>query len=359
MAKIIPFTKYRFALLAISLLCIIGSITYTAVTSEKLSDFFNLGVDFSAGLNLQVKVESNQANESSIKSALSSLANSARVQPIADEDNRFIIRVKFSEELSNFQEQTQDEVIALLVSEFGSGVELESTEFVDGAMASATALRTLLYTVAALLLILIYIWVRFKLKYAISAIAAIFHDVLFMIGVISFFQFEVTTATIAAVLTIIGYSLNDTIVIFDRIRENADVLKEEDFEKVINTSVTQSLSRTLITSFTTFVAVLAIFIFAKGAIQNFALNLMIGVGIGTYSSIFIASTLLLAWHNSELKKIAKKVEQSKIASTSSPKLTVVDNKKSAEPVPKMTAEEIAEATARKKKLKEKKKKKKK
>jgi preprotein translocase subunit SecF len=156
-------------------------------------------------------------------------------------------------------------------------------------------------------LILVYIWIRYKQNYAFSAIAAIFHDVLFLLGFIGVFQLEFSTATIAAVLTIIGYSLNDTIVIFDRIRENTKVLREKTFEDIINISVTQSLSRTIITSVTTLIAVTAIFILATGSIQTFALNLIVGVLVGTYSSVFIASSILLSWNTSNSKRAKNSV----------------------------------------------------
>lgn len=116
-----------------------------------------------------------------------------------------------------------------------------------------------------------------------------------MLGFIGTFQLEVNTATVAAVLTIIGYSLNDTIVVFDRIRENAGLMRDSDFRTIVDTSITQTLTRTIITSGTTQLAIIAILVFATGSIQEFALNLTVGIVVGTYSSIFIASQILLLW----------------------------------------------------------------
>ena len=135
---------------------------------------------------------------------------------------------------------------------------------------------------------------------------ALFHDVLIMLGFIGTFQLEVNTTTIAAVLTIIGYSLNDTIVVFDRIRENTGLLKGEKFSRIIDISITQSLSRTIITSLTTLIAVLALYFFGTGPIKDFALNLIVGIIAGTYSSIFIASPILLGWINAGKKRELKK-----------------------------------------------------
>ena len=209
-------------------------------------------------------------------------------------------------------------------------------------------------------LILLYIWVRFKLNYAVSAIVAVFHDVLFLLGFIGAFQLEFSTATIAAVLTIIGYSLNDTIVIFDRIRENTRIVKDTSFRELINISVTQSMSRTLITSFTTLIAVVAILIFASGTIQTFALSLVVGILVGTYSSIFVASPVLLAWHDKVVSKARKTVAApSSHAGTAVKTPSLAKAKAQDLNVVKQTAQEIAEATERRAKTKAKKKKKKK
>jgi preprotein translocase subunit SecF len=145
---------------------------------------------------------------------------------------------------------------------------------------------------AALVLILIYITIRFRWQYALGAIAAIAHDVLFLLGFLMVTQVEFSSATVAALLTIIGYSLNDTIVIFDRIRENRTLNPDMVLLDVSDLSITQSLGRTVITSLTTFLAVSAILFLAFGSIQDFALALTVGILVGTYSSIFVASPVM-------------------------------------------------------------------
>ena len=140
-----------------------------------------------------------------------------------------------------------------------------------------------------------YILFRFRAAFAVGALLALIHDIAIMLGVLGTLQLEISTATIAAILTIVGYSLNDTIVIFDRIRENDTLMRDADAELVINTSMTQSLSRTVITSLTTLLAVLAIYIFSTSSIKTFALSLMIGVVVGTYSSMFVAAPTVLIW----------------------------------------------------------------
>jgi preprotein translocase subunit SecF len=147
----------------------------------------------------------------------------------------------------------------------------------------------------ALVAILVYISWRFRLRYAIGAVAAILHDVVIALGVFSIFQVEVNLATIAAFLTIVGYSLNDTIVIYDRIRENLKIERRRSVFEIINHSVNQSLSRTLNTSITTFIPVIILFLFGGSVLRGFSLALLIGVIVGTYSSMYIANPILYAW----------------------------------------------------------------
>jgi preprotein translocase SecF subunit len=157
--------------------------------------------------------------------------------------------------------------------------------------------------IIALFFILLYISWRFEFIFAVGAIAALFHDVLITLGVFSVLRLEISLAIIAAFLTIVGYSLNDTIVVFDRIRENLKVLRRETYENIINTSINQSLSRTIVTSLTTLIVVSILYFFGGEVIHNFAFALIIGVLIGTYSSIFIASPILVEWEKRrELKK---------------------------------------------------------
>ena len=151
-------------------------------------------------------------------------------------------------------------------------------------------------TVWALIGMLIYIGIRFKFAYGVAAIFTLAHDVLFTLGIFSFTNREVNLPVIAAILTIVGYSLNDTIVIFDRVRDNIKLLRKKEFETILDTSINQTLSRTIITSGTTFMTVLALFLFAGPVINDFAFTMMIGVVIGTYSSIYQSCSLLYYWN---------------------------------------------------------------
>ncbi len=304
MEKTYNFTKLRFVMLSLSLVLI-------AVFwgGTMLRGGFNFGIDFQSGLNQRIQITaSSEVVESDVKDALSGI-DSLQVQSIGDEaDNEFMVRVGVDDSIENFQRVVKEDIFSKLETSFGKGsIDIRSSDYVGPSFSGSLTSQTLFLTFFALVLILVYIWIRFKLNYALSAIAAIFHDVLFLLGFIGIFQLEFSTATIAAVLTIIGYSLNDTIVIFDRIRENTKVIKGKTFEEIINISVSQSLSRTIITSVTTLIAVTSIFVLATGSIQTFALNLIVGVIVGTYSSVFIASSILLGWHNLGTKQTAKTV----------------------------------------------------
>ncbi|MFO7897134.1 MAG: protein translocase subunit SecF [Candidatus Cloacimonadales bacterium] len=158
----------------------------------------------------------------------------------------------------------------------------------------------------ALFGIILYIWWRFEFTFGLAAVIALFHDVLITIGIFSILGREISLPVVAALLTIIGYSLNDTIVVFDRIREDLKLYRKKPFAEVINMSINQTLSRTIITSLTTFVVVLSLYIFGGSVIHDLALALLIGVCVGTYSSIFIASPILVEHFQNRQKKMLKK-----------------------------------------------------
>ena len=352
MEKVINFTKRRFIFLCVSIVLIVA---FWAGTFAQGG--FNFGIDFRAGLNQRISIEGAD-DIADVKAALSGI-DALQVQTVGAEDGMdYMVRVGVNPDIDDFQAETEKLILGELETAFGSeNVEVLSTEFVGARFASNLTSQTVLLTVIAMVLILVYIWFRFKLNYAVSAIAAVAHDVLFLMGFIGVMQLEFSTATIAAVLTIIGYSLNDTIVIFDRIRENTRLVKDKSFMDVINISITQSLSRTLITSVTTLIAVLFIFFVGTGTIKTFALSLIVGIVVGTYSSIYIASTILLGWHDAAVKRTKAKVSAATAEKTEKVEAKAAPVKNS-EPVVQQSAEEIAEATEKKKKSKLKKKKKK-
>ena len=262
--------------------------------------------DGSAVVNYSAAASVQSVGIDEIREALS-VVGDPQIQIVGSEsDQEFLIRLE-DDGSDDFSKATAAKILDVLEGRYGSGtVIVKQSDYVGPRFSADLGQSVILLVGLALALILVYIWFRFELAFAVSAIIALAHDVAILIGFIGIFQMEVVTATVAAILTIVGYSLNDTIVVFDRIRENRGLMKDSDIKTVVNTSITQSLSRTLITSVTTLLAVAAIYIFASGQIKDFALAMIVGVVVGTYSSIFIASPVLLGWINTRRKnKLAK------------------------------------------------------
>ena len=176
-----------------------------------------------------------------------------------------------------------------------SGFTVRNVEIVGPQVGAQLRKQALLATIYSLAGMLVYLWFRFELIYGVAAVVAVFHDTLITVGMFSLFDKEVSLTVIAAILTLIGYSMNDTIVVFDRIRENLREARREPLASVVNRSINQTLSRTVLTSGLTFLAVLSIFIFGGEVLHNFAFALVVGILVGTYSSIAVAAPMLVAW----------------------------------------------------------------
>jgi preprotein translocase subunit SecF len=318
MRKVIEFSKSTRVAVIISLLLIVAGLVGTFVQGG-----FNFGIDFQAGLSQRVQVNPNrtQAAIGQVRSALANVAGvGAEVQVIGPPaEQQFTLRVRDTGAIDNFETVAASEILAALQGAFGSGaVSVLEQSYIGPRFSADLTTQAISLVVLAFSLILIYLWFRFRFAYAGASIIALIHDVSFMIAFIGLFQIEITSATIAAVLTIVGYSLNDTIVIFDRIRENEAVMGESKLKMIIDGSITQSLSRTIITSITTLIAVLSIYIFTTGQIQDFALALIVGIIVGTYSSIYIASPSFYSIVQA-LKTRAKKREASQASKKSATK----------------------------------------
>jgi preprotein translocase subunit SecF len=188
-------------------------------------------------------------------------------------------------------------VISAMSNDFYlSSYAVTNTKIVGPKVGKDLRRQALYVTLAGLGAMLIYIWFRFELIYGVAAVVATFHDVIITLGFFSLLNKEITLTVIAALLTLVGYSMNDTIVVFDRIRENVHMNKREEFSGLVNHSINQTLSRTILTSGLTFLAVLSLFLFGGEVIHGFAFALVVGVIIGTYSSIFIASPIVVDFY---------------------------------------------------------------
>ena len=261
-----------------------------------------LSIDFKGGTLVAVNyTEAMDINV--VRSSLSSVEidgqsfdfSQAEIKHFGDESN---VAVRLPS-MENEPEKFSRNFVNKMADAFPESVPENRTEFIlsiekvgpkIGAELSGDAVMAIF---SALALILLYISVRFEWKYAVGAIAALTHDVLVTLGIFSILDYEVSLAVIAAFLTIVGYSLNDTIVIFDRVRENIKTMKKVALDEIINKSINQSLSRTIVTSLTTFFVVLVLFLAGGEVIHTFAFAMIIGVLVGTYSSIFVASPIVL------------------------------------------------------------------
>ena len=272
------------------------------IISMVLNGGPKLSIDFKGGTLVAVNY-TEPVNIEKIRSELSSVLidgqsfnfSNAEIKYFGDESNIAVRIASMEEEPEQFSKKFSDK----LASIFPNLVPVDKNNFIlsvekvgpkVGAELSSDALMAIL---SALFSILIYVSVRFEFKYAVGAIAALVHDVLITIGVFSILGYEISLAVIAAFLTIVGYSLNDTIVIFDRVRENVKTTKNAPMKNIINQSINESLSRTIITSLTTFFVVLILFLFGGEVIHTFSFAMIVGVLIGTYSSIFVASPVVI------------------------------------------------------------------
>lgn len=195
--------------------------------------------------------------------------------------------------------QTGDLVLAMLEEASGQNIELLRSEFIGAQVGDELREQGGLGMLVALIMIMIYISLRFQFKFAVGAVVALAHDVIIVLGFFSLMQFDFDLTVLAAVLAVVGYSLNDTIVVSDRIRENFRLLRGVDAVETINTSITQTFSRTIITSLTTLLVLLALLLVGGEMISGFAIALTVGVLIGTYSSIYVAANVLLHMHISK------------------------------------------------------------
>ena len=261
------------------------------VTSLILLAFkgLNYGVDFKGGTLIELRTDLNSANIKKIRDSFNQLnLGDVSVKNFGN-DTDFII--KFEKQNSN-DPKFIDNIKTKLSGSIGT-VDFRRVENV-GPKVSAELLQSGVIAIAlSLAAMLLYIWIRFEWQFSLGAIVALFHDVIITLGVFSLFSLEINLSIVAAVLTIVGYSMNDTVVIFDRVRENLRKFSDIKIFELTNISINQTLSRTIITSATTLLALLSIFIFGGEILKGFSLAMILGVIFGTYSSIYIANPILV------------------------------------------------------------------
>src|SRR5690348_10324127 len=265
---------------------------------------FNLGVDFKGGTVVTARFKQRPADDAIREALVKKGINDAVVQPVTDRTDTVLIKVPLEAEGQDGRARVR-EALNTFGSEARAGTELEADQNATykivgtdavGAIAGAQLRnKAIAVTLAALVGILIYIAFRFEWTYGAAAVIAVFHDVLVTLGFFSIFQIEISLNVIAALLTLVGFSVNDTIVVFDRIRENRKLHRRDSLYKITNDAINQTLSRTVITNGLVFLSVLALVLFGGDVLRAFSLALFIGVVFGTYSSIAIASPIMVWW----------------------------------------------------------------
>jgi preprotein translocase subunit SecF len=259
------------------------------------------GVDFAGGTLVQVKFSrpvETDAIRGSLKEA--GLESSSIQEFEAESKGEYLVRLETTPaDLAGLSATIK----TALAKRFGEKeFEVRRIEIVGPKVGNDLRNKGIIATVLAWIAMLIYISWRFEFRFAVGGVVALGHDVIVTIGVLSITNTEFSIPILAALLTIVGYSINDTIVVYDRIRENLPKMRREPLEKVINISVNETLSRTILTSFTVFIVLLALYFLGGGVIHDFSFALIVGVVFGTYSSVFIASALVAAWENKFPKK---------------------------------------------------------
>ena len=249
----------------------------------------NYGIDFKGGTLIEIK-SSSKIEISDIRSRLYGIGfEDAQIQTFGSDDT-ILIRIENDNAIDGEVDLNASKIIA---KELGNLFLIQRTEIVGPKVSSELIQKGVLAIITAVSLMLFYIWIRFEWQFSLGAVMALIHDVLITIGLFSFFGIEFNLSIIAALLTIIGYSMNDTVVVYDRIRENLRKYKQMDLYELINNSLNNTLSRTTLTSVTTLLALFSLYFLGGEVIRGFTLAMIIGVFIGTYSSIFIASQIIL------------------------------------------------------------------
>ena len=285
------FVKWRWHAIGLSWAIVIAGLA-TAVARGGVP----MGIDFTGGTVVIVKFEQ-AVPEDAVRRALDPLSTEKVVQQYGNAaDHEVLIRMpeagKTAEEGTSLDQGARAMVDALTKANLGK-FDVIQTEIVGPVIGKDLQLKGIYATLASLVGILFYIWLRFQLNFGIGAIVATFHDIIVTMAFLVFFNYDLSLNVVAAILTITGYSVNDTIVIFDRIRENMRSMRRDSLEHVVNVSVNQTLSRTVITAGTTLLTVVSLYVFGGEVLKGFAFTMIVGIVTGTYSSMYIASSIAI------------------------------------------------------------------
>lgn len=278
----LPFMRFKTLCFVLSLLFMVASLAII------FSKGFNFGVDFKGGTLIEVRSKSGPADLGAIRTKLAALdLGDVQIQSFGTPED-VLIRA----EAQPGGEEAQQATLKRIVEALGADYEQRRVEVVGPAVSSELRITGLIAVLCSILAIIVYVWFRFEWQFALGVVVALAHDVLITAGVFSLFQLEFDLSIVAALLTILGYSVNDSVVVADRIRENLRKYKKMDINELLNLSINETLSRTILTGVTTIAVLLSLYFLGGAVIRNFVFAMLFGVLIGTYSSIFIGAPIL-------------------------------------------------------------------
>jgi len=280
----------KIAIMEMRRVCIAISVVAATIALLLLSTWgLNFGIDFKGGSLIEIQSKAGAVDIGDLRDRLGRLGlGSPQIQGL-DKPNEALVRI----EQQPGGEKAQQEAAKKVQDALGASVEIRRTEVVGPSVSAELKEAGLIAVSFAILGILVYIWFRFEWQFGVAAILALVHDIFITLGVFSLLRFEFGLSEVAALLTLAGYSINDTVVVFDRIRENLRKYKKMSLIELMNLSINETLSRTVLTASTTFLAVLALYVFGTEVIRGFSFAMLFGIVIGTWSSIFVASPFLL------------------------------------------------------------------
>ena len=266
----------------------------------------NFGIDFKGGLLVEIKLEKNIELESLRNNIEALNYGDFTLQKLDNSNDNFLIKIELGSDFQENQEVLITRLKENIQNNLEGNIDYRRIEYVGPTVSNELIITGITAIIIAIFSMLIYIWFRFELPFAIGAVLALIHDTILTIGMFSISSLEFNLSTVAAILLIIGYSMNDTVVVYDRVRENLKKFKKLDIFALLNKSINETLSRTINTTATTILALLALFIFGGNIIKDFSLAMIWGIIIGTYSSILIATPILL---NMKIRKADKESEE--------------------------------------------------
>ena len=260
----------------------------------------NFGIDFKGGLLIEAKFKEDTKLET-LRNKIAELnKGDFSIQALDNSNNNYLIKVELNETIDNDQEELINLIKNTFKKQFGGQIDYRRVEYVGPTVSKELVYTGIIAIIVAIISMLIYIWFRFELPFALGAVIALVHDTVLTVGMFSLTSLEFNLSTVAAILLIIGYSMNDTVVVYDRIRENLKKFRRMEIIKLLNKSINETLSRTINTTATTILALVALYLFGGNIIKDFSLAMIWGIIIGTYSSILIATPVLL---NMPIRKV--------------------------------------------------------